>query len=302
MDFHLTRGLRLKAETEYKNLYQWAINEIDAEGHAKDRDQIPWPWTLYFRATSCALYDNLGIKTKAAPEQSEVEKSQVISITLRPGGGWSDDDLFSRTSYSMFGTDRNIESFQLDIYRLADPVGAEGCTAWGSVSYTSEIDFRKQTTDDCIWFYLSVKPDTFARYASMIAHGLVDEVIFSVGSVDGFYSDWSPGISTGRVKVLTTGTEQKVAIPPGIQFEPPRLGHVGKVFLQINRRLEFAKPRALDNAEPRADGGTVRVVPETRMTPAVVEPQTLKMLGSIKRAAWFVVFFLALIFIATLSR
>jgi hypothetical protein len=166
---------------------------------------------------------------------------------------------------------------------------------------TAETDFRNETTDDCIVFYMFVKADTFGRYAAKIAHGLVDEMILSVGSVAGFYSEWSPAISTGHVKVLTTGSEQNITLPAGLQFEPPRLGDVGRVNLYINRRLEFAKPEAPDAAEETADVGTVRVVPEMR-APAAAEPRTLQMLGSLRRAAWFAVFLLALIFIATLLQ
>ena len=143
-----------------------------------------------------------------------------------------------------------------------------------------------------------VKADTFGRYVAKVAHGLVDEMILSVGSVAGFYSDWSPSISTGRVKVLTTGSEQHITLPAGLQFEPPRLGDVGAARLYINRRLEFAKPEV---PEETADVGTVRAVPETR-APAAVEPRTLQMLESLRRAAWFVVLLLVLIFIATLSQ
>ena len=141
----------------------------------------------------------------------------------------------------MFGTDRAITSFDLNIYPIADPAEQESCSAWGSVSYTTEIDFRHETSDDCVVFYLFVKPDTFARYGAKIAHGLVDEMILSVESVAGFYSEWSPSISTDNVKVLTEGSEQKIILPPSHKVEPPRLGHVGKAELYINRRLEFRK-------------------------------------------------------------
>jgi hypothetical protein len=64
--------------------------------------------------------------------------------------------------------------------------------AWGVVSYTYEDDnFRKYTTDDCIGFKLFVKPETFARYATKVAHGPVDNMILGVRGVDGFYSVWS---------------------------------------------------------------------------------------------------------------
>jgi hypothetical protein len=69
----------------------------------------------------------------------------------------------------------------------------------------------------------------------------VDEMALSVKSVAGFYSEWSPSISTHRVKVLTSGSEQKIIMPPGHSFKPPRLGYVGAAELLINRRLEFRK-------------------------------------------------------------
>jgi hypothetical protein len=200
----------------------------------------------------------------------------------------------------MFGTDRAIKSFQLDIHPIVDPAEQESCSAWGSVSYTTEIDFRNETIDDCIVFYLFVKPETFARYAAKVAHGLVDEMILSVGSVAGFYSEWSPSISTRNVKVLTQGSEQKIPFPPGHHVGPPRLGHVGAAELYINRRLEFGKRAPEPEAvEEMADFGTERAVPETQ-APAAVDPRMLQMLGSVRRAAWFVVCLLALIFIVTL--
>ena len=202
----------------------------------------------------------------------------------------------------MFGTDRSIQSFQLDIHPVTDPAKRqEGCSAWGSVSYTAEIDFRNDTTDDCLNFYMFVKPETFARYAAKIAHGLVDEIILSLGSVAGFYSEWSPSISTNNVKVLTKGSEQNIGLPASVEFEPPRLGEVGEAQLYINRRLEFAKPNTPDDAEGRADNGTVRIVPDTR-SQAPVEPRTLEMLGSLRKAAWVVVALLTLIFISILQR
>ena len=64
MDFHLERGLRLHTQPEHKNLYSWAINEIDAQGQQIGHDQIPWPWTLYFTATSCVLGDSIDIESQ----------------------------------------------------------------------------------------------------------------------------------------------------------------------------------------------------------------------------------------------
>jgi hypothetical protein len=92
-------------------------------------------------------------------------------------------------------------------------------------------------------------------------------------------------------------------LPPDVEFEPPRLGYVGEAQLYINQRLEFGKrvPDRPDAVEDTAEPGNVRVVPETQ-APASVEPHTLQMLGSVRKAAWFIVVLLALIFVAILLK
>ena len=259
LDFHLEHGLRLRTEPEYKNLYAWAINEIDTHGKQIGGDQIPWPWSLYFTATSCTLGDSFEIKS------AKQEIAQVIRIQLRPGGRWNDVD---ETTFSMFGTKRTIKNFELHIHPISDTAEQESCRAWGTVSYDMEVDFRSETTNDCVVFYLHVKPETFARYGAKIAHGLVDEIIFRVQSVSGFYSEWSPGISTRDVKVLTG--DHKVTLPPGSQFELPRLGHVGEAALFINRSLEFRKRAPESEAtEEIVDSETERAVPQMQAPAAL---------------------------------
>jgi hypothetical protein len=204
----------------------------------------------------------------------------------------------------MFGTDRAIKKFQLDIHPVADPAQQEGCTAWGSVSHTSEIDFMKVAIDDCIVFSLFVTPETFARYTVKVAHGFSDEMIFSVRGVDGFYSAWDPfGSSTRNVKVLTGDSEKhKVTFAPGHYREPLRLGCVRGANLDVKQRVEFGKPAPeREAADEMADIGTERAVQATQV-PTAVGPGLLQMLRSLRRAAWFVVCLLAVIFIVMLLR
>jgi hypothetical protein len=303
VDFHLERRLRLRTESEDESLYAWAINEIDDQDQQIGYDQIPWRWPLQFTATSCVLRDSIEIRSEfrtgeAAAPPSEVEQRQVIQVQLRPDHPRDDGDDHHETTFSMFGTDRTIESFQLYIRPVADPGEQESCQAWGVPSHTSEIDFRSETVEDCIAFSLFVKPETFARYAAQISDGSVDEMILSVGMVSGFYSEWSPSISTDCVKVLTGDKEHKVELPPGVQTEPPRLGHVGEATLYINRRLEFGKgmpdPRpAEDPTEPTK----VAPAPPAEAPASAADPQTLQTLRSLKWSARFAVILLALIFI-----
>jgi hypothetical protein len=289
MDYHLTRRLRL--HTEPKHDYSWAIQEIDEQGKQIGDDQIPCPDTrlFHFIATSCVLCDSIYISPQQSQDTPPPSNSQQsIHVRLRPG---------CRT-FSMFGTDRAIKIFDLDIRPILKPAEQERCGSFGYVSFTVDMN---HTQDDCIRFYLVVKPDTFARYAAKIAQGSVDEITFSVQSVDGFYSDWNP-FSTDKVKVLTDGGEQKIALPSGLEFEPPRLGHIPTASLYINRRLEFGKGDPEPDIDEKVpDLGSEPVVPEAQAPPAMDAPMLL-MLQSVKRAAWFVMGLLTLIFIELLRR
>ena len=303
MDYHLVRGLRLKTEPEHKNLYSWAINEVDQQGRQIGADQIPWAWSLYFTATSCELRDSIDIKSKSQIEAAApAQQSQILVVKLRPGRP-GPEVLFSRqTTFSMFGTDRNINNISLEVYPHTDPADHERCSAWGTVSYTTEIDFRDETTEDCVAFYFSVPPETFARYAMKVSQSSVDELVLRVRMVDGFYSEWSPSISTPSVKILTRGDEQKVAMPRDIRFEPPRLGDVGEAELFINRRVEFGKQaHAPEVRDEPTDTATVRAASDSRVSAEVNAP-TVRYWKSIRRAAWFIVILLALILITALSK
>lgn len=304
MDFHLDRSLRLIQPKE-TTLYGWAIVETDPKNERVGDDQIPWSWTLRFSATSCVLGDGIEIKpdyhqVDDEPTGSEVTHRQLIRVWLRPGSARDDDSYFRETTFRMFGTDRIIKSFELNIYPISDLAEQESCSAWGSVSYTAEADFRNETTEDCVVFSLLVRPETFARYAAKVSRGEVDEMVLSVGLVSGFYSEWSPSISTRDVKVLV-GSEHTVAMPPGVEFDPPRLGQVGSAELYINRRLEFGNgevdPETPD--EKADDDGTVRAVPQATSS-ATIDPQTQALLASLKRATWGAVVLLVLIFVAIL--
>jgi hypothetical protein len=236
MEYHVDHAVWLHTNPEYKSLYPWAICEAD--GSRVQRDQIPWPWTLHFSVTKCGLTDQIEIEETPS---KYVTPRQTIGISLRPTS-WRSGKYIHGASFSMFGTTRRIQNFSLQVTPLAKPDETERCSAWGCVSYTSEIDFRTDTTDDCLCFYLQVKPETFARFVQIIDLGTFGSAIFTVGSVDGFYSDWSPSISTEAVKVLVPGKEQNLEVPAGFQGEIPRIGRVGQAKLQFHRQISLPPP------------------------------------------------------------
>ncbi|MBB3770976.1 hypothetical protein FHS55_001571 [Angulomicrobium tetraedrale] len=306
MHFHIERRLRFHTQPDYGGLYSWAINEVDADGKVIGTDQIPWNWGLHFSASLCVFRDEIEIKQKWQEDEgysatAEVAQRRILRIQLRPGHPYDEGNFHRHTSFSMFGTERPIKKFQLDIEQLSNEAEPERCVAWGSVSYTTEVDFREDTVEDCIVFSLFVKKETFARYEFSIASRAVDEMVFSVRWVDGFYSDWSPSISTRSVKVLTRGEEHAIQLPLGLDFDLPRLGAVGEANLYLSRRLELVKRVGEADDESGDDGGTAvaALAPSVESAP---DPVALQAIASLRKAAWLIVALLALIFLALLSK
>jgi hypothetical protein len=314
LDYHLERSLRLIAEPKHKSLYSWAIAEIDVDGQPIGEDQIPWPYTFFFTATSCTLHHNIDLApvsplltqtiTPALPVGAE---RQHIRAELSAAPKRNDRGYSWPTTFSMFGTGREIKNFVLFIHPLGNPTDDESCGAEGSPSYTAELDFREETQPDFIEFFLFVKPKTFARFAEKISSASVNQITLSVGSVHGFYSGWSPSASTGSVKVLTSNKEQRVMMPPGNQVELLRLGHVGRMGLTINRRVELRVPEGEPDTETNDSDDELEDEGETNRieqgTPAsAVILVMMQKLASLRRAAWIAVGLLGLIFVAILFR
>ena len=163
MDFHLNRKVALSQESKYQSLYKWSLQEHDDSEKQVGQDQVPWNWSVEFTATEFTLSEELKLKVDTPlfaalkPEERKddenekiiTEERQSIRAELRPGY-FVDPDGGAR--FSMFGTDRAIKSFQLWIYKREGEVKPERCYAWGSLSYTTEIDFRNETADDTLQF------------------------------------------------------------------------------------------------------------------------------------------------------
>jgi hypothetical protein len=249
MEFHLERAIRQKPtdEIEHKGLYSKALTELDDRGAQVGHDMIPWVWTTSFLATEFIVQDSLRYETVGmlGDEHGELQSSRrtTIQARLHPGS-MREGSIFDREpTYRFFGTDRVIKGWQLHILPT-ETKEKEGCTAWGSVSYDSETDFRTETTTDIVTFYLMVNHSLYDRYLWNIAQGLANQLALSVGHVDGFYSEWSPGISTRDIKVLA-GSEHKIEDGDGTEW--PRLAKVGKAEFYMNGRFDLSRhPPGID--------------------------------------------------------
>lgn len=248
MRFHVEKKIRLNTAPRHPNLYSWSLQEIDDTGAIKSPDLIPWGWSLYFSATDVTVVETLTVKEERKgaraylSQEAEVTQRRLIRVTLKSGTPFDEKSGLSPTSYQMFGTDRFVSEFSLEIHPLKDEDEKEECTSWGSVRFTTEVDFKSSVTDDCLTFYLMVKPSTFAQYTSLIQNG-ANELILQVKLVSGFYSEWSPTIGTEHIKILTRGEEHAVEGSADSEFEIPRLGQVGEASLNIYTQRAFGTRR-----------------------------------------------------------
>jgi hypothetical protein len=248
MDYHLEKQIRLNDKTEHKSLYSWCLEEIDSEGEKAGKDFIPWAWSFHFTASELRLNQGFGFgelslfgndeKEQEENKEQNFEDSEVITAILHAGICTDGKRLEDDTRFSMFGTDRAITNFSLRIYKVENEE-KERCQIWGGVSYTSEIDFRNETSPDSIEIHLALSEARFNKLAELISTNRIDSARIGLSRVSGFYSEWSPSISTRMVKVLTSGSEHEIIKSDGCDINPPRLGNIGKFDLTLITRCKL---------------------------------------------------------------
>lgn len=268
MDCYTDYTVKLITDTEHSSLYNWCLQEFNSDGEQIGRDLIPWGWSLEFDVTNLRYAYSLKHEDAGLYELDEDEKgaekdcspidfrsTEGVSATLIPAEG-----RFGRIPYSMVGTDREIR----DIHLRIEKAEADGCNVWGSVSHTFELDFRYETIDDLIDIHVRLTPDKFDELARMINSEANDGGMLRLSGVRGFYSDWSPGISTDFIKVLTPSiNDHKVEIPEDADIDPPRLGTVQEFQFLLNN-----KPRLKSAGD--AQSGTADFEWAEKQTEAVV--------------------------------
>jgi hypothetical protein len=128
-------------------------------------------------------------------------------------------------------------------------------------------------------------------------------VTLRVGFVHGLYSEWSPSISTNRVKVLTSLKDHQLVIPEGCAIAPPTLGRVGEFDVSFMTMRALDKPtREVELSDDELPEGLVEksespgdeglLLQRAALKLAVLQSQRLKYLSY---AAWVVAALLALL-------
>ena len=226
----LEYSVKFKESSEHSSLYshgQWSIDEVDKEGKVVNDDLIPWEWGVGFQVTKIIYLaqhesDSNFVDDDEFEEHTDYE-SISGSLDIIP-----DKDGFRYPDLEMFGTKRVIKDLSLVIYRSGEGDDKyEGLTANGGLGFESEIDFRTQTIPDFLQFTLSLNDKKFDELKKLVIANRVTSISLRVNRCKGFYSFWSPSISTHLIKILLPYNSQGIEVPESIE-DIPRLGEVEK--------------------------------------------------------------------------
>jgi len=240
MDYHIDRKIQFVQEAELQSDCNWALQEMDENGAKVGGEQQPWEWSLIFTASELCHNNTININQSDDSEEGEdkepvSEEYEYITGTLHSGGCFDGNSLDYDVLYSFFGTDRRLNQFGLTISKLEKDDGNERCHLLGMVSYTTEIDFRDDTTDDDVTVHLWLSSEKFNKIADTIKAKRTDIVEVQLGKVDGFYSEWSPEVRTNNIKVLASD-DQQITFPENCEIAPPKLGSVGTFRISLIQR------------------------------------------------------------------
>lgn len=231
--YHLEHRVTVADYDNIDHPCNFALQELSPAGEEIGGLLVPWLWPLHFTATAITVKDFIAVPPNETGVDYPQPNERVIRANLRPGfsdGGWA-------VSYSMLGASRTISNIQLLIEPI-DQAEPEICTLVGGVSNTVDVLSIVETTSDWLVFKLQVRRDTFLRYEHRVLAGQVNEVVFTVGGVSGFYSAAAVGPYTGHVKVVT---ERNVhGIEHASHRDLPVLGEVREAELTMRRVLELS--------------------------------------------------------------
>jgi hypothetical protein len=306
MDYRLDKKIKYNPDSEFKNLYKWSLSEV-GDGRSRE-NQIPWNWSFYFTVNALCVSRSISIEINGEAEKKVGNSKQISGVmysgSCRDGETFDDDVIFA-----MFGTDRLIKSFALSIHE-ADTEEQEICSIWGCPSYEYEIDFRYTTTDDDVTVNVGLKRELFNDLVRLIEAKQIESAVVRLSGVSGFYSDWSPAISTNHVKILTSSHE--IEGLEGVDIEPPKLGSVSDIDIYLksvnnlnaksnlknkNFYQQFDEVDAEDETKSSLldQIGFNRLIPDENATKAKEFNYYTKLISSLKSPLWLIFFVLVLI-------
>jgi hypothetical protein len=228
MNFRLDKKIQYKNEVD-NQLYRWCLNEIkDGKTSA---NLIPWRFNSDFIISSLTVVRNIEISSGLSLGKEKGTTENTFIRGFMYSGSYQDGDLKNHLSFSMFGTDRLIENFELHIFQSEGT--DESCTIWGCPSYVTErdLDIPSKITEDAVIVEISLHSKRFNEFVRSIESKQVQNANVRLSNVSGFYDIWSPSIRAYSVKILTD--DHRIDGLDELGFKPPTLGAVGDFSISL---------------------------------------------------------------------
>lgn len=246
LNYELNRTIKLIEDAD-SSLYSWCLQEYDSNGDKVGSEFITQQIGSIYLNVERLTYINGFERSGYGDDSSGFNESELISGTLLT---WYDHSVPSwkqnTNTFSMFGTDREIKHFGLEIHRTDDGKRGkffnnqdstqEGCYMTGFIGHKEDgdLDIEPHEAEDKLYLTVYLNEERFNKIVQHIKDGTKVRVI-TLGHVDGFYNVWTPSIHLKSIKILSDENSgygkdeqyiQQIDTPKKSDITPPRLGKV----------------------------------------------------------------------------
>jgi len=231
----LNRTIKLNNDSEYESLYSWSLEEYDSEGKKVTEAFIPMQIGSIYLDVEKLIYLNNFQGSGYEPKSSKITESEFISGTLKTQADRRKDISTSNT-FSMFGTNREIKTFGIEIYKVDNDYRSEesfNLTGWIGFETEADMDLPAQEIEDAIYITVVLNEERFNKIVQNIKDGIHPNQV-KINHAEGFYNSWTPSIHLRDIKILTDEKErygdentpyaQQIEIPEDCDITPPRIG------------------------------------------------------------------------------
>ena len=248
MNHELNRTIKLNNDSEYSSLYSWSLEEYDSEDNKVEEGFIPMQiGSIYLNVERLAYYNNFE-GSKYGQESSGFKESEHILGELKTLKQNSQLHQPTTNKFSMFGTDREIKDFAIEIYKtdngdtgkskslrknLKIDSKKENAYFFAHIGYQADedLDLAAQAAEDSLYINIFLKEEKFNKIVQYIKDE-VNAKFIRIGHADGFYNRWTPSIHLEDIKILSDERSfekdepylQQVEMPKECDITPPRLG------------------------------------------------------------------------------
>lgn len=205
-------------DTPNTSLYEWSIDEIDREGKVVSEDLIPWDWRLHFKITSISYVSSMSAEYNYfVDDDNKNTYKEYFRAELEQFD-------HNEPRLEIFGDKKAVKEISLIIYSANEKDDdSESLRAYASNDFEFEIDFEVRFEPSYLRFQLFLNDNKFDELKELVKQNRASHIHLNVTECAGFYSHWTPLISTSLIKILTT--RHKIQALDGRE-DLPRLGNI----------------------------------------------------------------------------